>query len=344
VVFGPFGLLLNTNGDTWEASAGNSGMNVVDGLRLASHVPQWSDLQAQFLVARVNGNTGASSFGNGEDVFGFDANVKVIEGLRVGGYYVWNNPSPLTPTQSSNTFTCPVVACPAVLPGSINGLWHVYGNPDTNGLNPQTPLCPAVATGAPLVNLPTSGPGTVIQGGIECPSAGNGFGIYLGYDIIQGIHLDAEGAQWTQTTLVPNTTDSAYIANLTWDLGTLLNIGHNTSLQTGYVFAGTNFFPPYGNSLDTTIASITSGSNSIFPGDFQGFEGVLSFDVFDNLTLLGQYINGNNVFDGRSLTKWQAGVIYRFAPGTSLWVFYETASLAGISQQEEYRAEMNYTF
>ncbi len=351
VQFGPFGFLLNTGGDTWGASTNNSGVQEADGLRLAGHWPELADLQVQGVIIRVNGPTGGSSYNLGEDAYGVDANIQIMPGLRAGAYYVANTTNTAnTQTQASNTFTCPVVACPAVPAGSINALWHVYGNPDTNSLSPQTALCPAVATGAPtvaggtVVGSPSAVPGTpvlsaassVIQGGIECAAAGSGWGGYVGWDIIPGVHLDGEYAQWNDS--VHSINDSAFWANVTWDLATLLGTGHNFSLQTAYAYEGTNFYPPYGTSFDTGI------DLGLYPGNFQGFTGIVSYDLFDNLNLAGQYITGNFVSNGQTATEWLFGFTYKFAPGTAVWVYVDEISIAGIAQSYTYRAQMQYVF
>lgn len=59
VQFGPFGLLMNDTGATWSDSTADSGVNVMDGLRVSLHLPDALDLQAQALIARVQGSTGA---------------------------------------------------------------------------------------------------------------------------------------------------------------------------------------------------------------------------------------------------------------------------------------------
>ncbi len=307
VQFGPFGLLLNTSSNPWSASTGNNGSHLVDGLRLAGHWAELADLQVQGLIARVTGPTGGSSYNLGEDAYGVDANIQLMPGLRAGGYYVANT----TNTGSTSQ------------PGVPNAQWHVYGG-STASLNPVT-------------SVSTAAPGCIaVPAGIGCAAAGSGFGGYVGYDVLPGIHLDGEYAQWSDS--VHSTNDSSYWLNATWDLATLLGTGHNFSVQTGYAFAGTNFYPPYGTAFDDFI------DGSVHPGNFQGFTGIVAYDLFDNLTLLGAYITGNSVSNGQTQTEWQAGFIYKFAPGTSVWVRYETHAIAGISQYVLYRAEMNYTF
>ncbi|HYM92425.1 MAG TPA: S-layer homology domain-containing protein [bacterium] len=315
VQFGPMGLLLKTNTNNWGASTGNSGANLADGLRLAGHWAELADLQIQGVIIRVTGPTGSTTYNLGEDAYGIDANIQIMPGVRGGGYYVANT------TNAGSTVTV----------SPLGALYHVYGNLDSPSQDPVTPLCPAVATGA----LSSTGI-AVVQGGITCAAAGSGWGGYVQWDVMPGIHFDGEYAQWTDS--VHAISDSAFMTNVAWDLGTLLGVGHNFSVQTGYAYAGTNFYAPYGTDFDDNI------NGSIFPGDFQGFVGGVSYDLFSNLTLLGQWINGDNVFNGQTVTAWQAGFIYKFAPGTQIWIRYETYSVAGVAFYNLYRAELNYTF
>jgi len=307
VQFGPFGLLMDTNSNAWNASicsgvaAASCGVYTVDGLRLAGHWPELADLQIQGLIARVTGPTGGSTYNLGEDAYGFDANIKLMPGLWLGANYVANTIGPYAGALSA-----------------LGPKYHVYGGSQTPSTNPVTARCPVNA------------------GGITCAAAGSGWGGYVMWDAIPGIHFDGEYANWSDS--VNTVSDSAFIANVTWDLGTLLGVGHNFSLQTAYAFMGTNFYAPYAYEFDDPI------NGSVYPGNAQGFTGILSYDLFDNLTVLGQYITGNNVSNGQTITEWQAGFIYKFAPSTSLWVRYETMSIAGIAQYILYRAEMNYTF
>ncbi|HYM92288.1 MAG TPA: hypothetical protein VEW91_11720, partial [bacterium] len=315
VQFGPQGLLLATASDTWGASTGNSGVNLADGLRLAGHFAELADLQIQAVIIRVTGPTGGGTYNLGEDMYGVDANIRIIPGLRGGAYYVANT------TNAGSTVTV----------SPLGALYHVYGNPDTPSQNPATALCPAVATGA----LSSTGI-AVVQGGITCAAAGSGWGGYVQWDVMPGIHFDGEYAQWTDS--VHSISDSAFWTNLIFDLKALLGTDNNFSLQTGYAYAGTNFYAPYGQAFDAGI------NGSVFPGNFQGFTGVVTYDLFSNLTLLGQYITGNNVSNGMTVSEWQAGFIYKFAPGTTIWIRYETDTIGGIAYYYLYRAEMNYTF
>jgi hypothetical protein len=307
VQFGPFGLLFNSGGDTWEDSANDTGWNVVDGLRIMGHWPAWADLQAQAVYARIIGGAGGTYF-SGEDAYGVDANVQLIAGLRVGAYYVANSitGSPAQPA--------------AVTLGSF---YHDYG-PGGGGINPSTSHCPPTANG------------------IQCPALGNGWGGYADYTAFPGITLDGEYASWTDGVL--GGSDNGWKINVTWDLGTLTGVGHNFSLQTAYEDYGQNFYPPYG----AAEADISLNCDCIYPGNAQGWVALLSFDPWQGITLYGDYFSGNNiggtVSGAASLSEWQAGVIFKFAPNTQLNVFANAVTFAGVQQYLLYRAQMDYTF
>ena len=264
--------------------------------------------------------TGGTTFSQGEDAYGIDANVQIIPGLRIGGSWLSN--------------TIGQFAGQGGTPGG-SSQWHVYGNPAVPSLNPVTsvnpalPGCVAVATG----NLPGQNP---IQGGIACPALGWGWSGYVMWDVIPGIQFDGEYAN--RNDGVHSSSDSGYYANVTVDLGTMLGVGHNFTLQGGYEYLGVNFYPPYGQDADALMAGTQ------FPGNFQGFLGTLSFEILPNVTILGKYITGNSVSNSQGIEEWQAGVVWTFAPGTFLWVRLEEERLASISQYYTYRAEMNYRF
>jgi hypothetical protein len=129
VQFGPFGLLMNTAGDTWEDATGNSGYNSADGIRVAVNLPGVADLHFQAVAIRIIGNIGAFSYASGEDAFGVDANAEIIKGLRVGVDYVGNSIA----QSGSDTFS--------QHPGALSFLYHVYG-PGGGSVNPATANCP----------------------------------------------------------------------------------------------------------------------------------------------------------------------------------------------------------
>ncbi len=316
VQFGPFGLLMNTSGDTWEDATGDSGMNVVDGIYLTGHWESLADLRVQAVLARVFGNesiTGATNFAGGEDAFGVDANVQVISGLRVGGYYVSNN----FPAGASG---------PSVL-GATNALWHVYG-PGGGSLNPVTSNCPAVL-------VPTPSGGTVK--GIQCAAQGNGWGGYVQWDAFPGVHLDGEYASWSDS--VHSLSDNGWQVNTVWDVGSLTGIGHNFKVQVGYLNYGANFYPPYG-AAEADIAM----NDSLYPGNAQGLTAQLGFDPIQGWTIYGVGFFGNSVSNGQSLQEWEAGVVYNFAPSSKITFKVRDLRIAGVEQFLLYRAQLDYSF
>ncbi|HET8999908.1 MAG TPA: S-layer homology domain-containing protein [bacterium] len=309
VQFGPFGLLMNTAGDTWEDATGDSGFNSADGVRVALHLANLADLQVQAVAIRITGNIGALSYPSGEDAYGMDANVKIVEGLHVGGYYVAN-----VLAQSGST--------PFVQPtGAVSFLYHVYG-PGGGSVNPATDNCPVAGGGA---------------AGITCPAAGNGWGAYVQWDIVKGIHLDGEWAQWHDTVL--GGTDSGVQAVVTWDLGELFKVGHDLVLTTGYQYYGVNFYPPYGAAeLDLF------GWDIVYPGNAQGFTATVSVTPWRHITLYGNYLTGNNVSNTMSLTEYEVGVIYKLAAVANVRVLYRDLTMGGVDQQNTWRAVVDYSF
>jgi hypothetical protein len=237
--FGPYGLILNTNSDTYGASVGNTDLHTVDGLRLSGNIPAALDLNYQVAAWRVTGPNSGTSYFLGEDAYGVDLNIKVIQGLRVGGYYLWNNINPAS-TALPNAGPVPILAPSA--------LYHVYGNPSTPLSNPGTARCPVTPS---TPGLPASSGGGTSQGGITCPAQGNGYGLYADWDVVPGVHFDVEGAQWNDGVLGGN--DTAYWGGLNIDLGAMTGIGHHFSMQLSYEGAGTNFYAPYQNDVDSNI-------------------------------------------------------------------------------------------
>jgi len=311
IQFGPFGLLMNTAGDTWEDSTFDSGFNSADGLRVALHLPDAADLIFQAAVIRVAGNIGALSYPSGEDAYGADANVKIVDGLRAGAYYVGN-----TIAQSGSAPFTPVAGAPSAL-------YHVYG-PGGGAVNPATANCP-VAGGA--------------VAGITCPAAGNGYGGYVQWDIVKGIHLDGEWAQWKDSVL--GGTDSGAQAVVTWDLGALLKAPQslNLSLTSGYQYYGPNFYPPYGAAeLDSF------GWDIVYPGNAQGFTAGVSLTPWDNWNAYMTYLTGNNVSNRMSLQEYEVGVIYAFSQNAMVRVVYRDLIMRGVDQQGLYRAQVDFSF
>jgi hypothetical protein len=310
VQFGPFGLLMNTSGDTWEDATADSGFNVVDGVAVFGHWPDFADLQLQALAARVTGDTGAATYAAGEDAFGIDANVQVMLGLRAGAYAVANN------------IANPAGFSGAAAPAPNGPLWHLYG-PGGGSMNPATPHCPAAA-----------------GSGIQCPAAGNGFGGYLQWDVVPAVHVDAEVAEWTDT--VNSTSDTGYQLNFTLDMGRLTKFGHNWSLQIGYLNFGQNFYPPYGGAeADISMADV------IYPGNVQGVTFTTSLNPLpdnDAWTVYAAFFGGGFHSNGQSLTEYEAGVQYTFTPQAQATFLVRSLTLNGTEQIELYRADVNYVF
>ncbi|MHB8730491.1 MAG: S-layer homology domain-containing protein [bacterium] len=317
--FGPHGLLVNTTSDTYAASNGNSGTAIWDGLRLSGNVPAWADFTWQAAVWRVLGPTGGGTYFLGEDAYGVDANIRVIPGLRVGAYWVANNINAASPVFPAN---------------ATSALWHVYGDPSTPLTNPPTAACPAAASVAG--GLPAAAGGGTSQGGIRCPALGSGGGGYATWNVVPGIRLDGEIAGWSDG--VTGRSDSAYYVDAAFDLGAMTGIGHKLAVTLSYENAGVNFYAPYQSDVDYDI------SGTVGPGNAQLFTGDVSFDITDQWGFLGAYVTGNNISNGMGITEWRVGVVYRFAPGVSIYTRVENQRINGISQYTLYRSELNYNF
>jgi hypothetical protein len=215
----------------------------------------------------------------------------------------------------SNTFTNPGGFAGPAPNGS---LWHLYG-PGGGAMNPATANCP---------------PG---PGGIQCPAQGSGWTGYVQWDAFPGAHLDGEYADWTDW--VHNTSDYGWQVNTVWDLASLTGIGHNFKVQVGYLNYGQNFYPPYG-AAEADIAM----NDTLYPGNAQGLTAQLSFDPIQNWTVYGVGFFGNSVSNGQSLTEWEAGVIYTFAPSSRIIFKVRDLRIASVEQFLLYRAQLDYTF
>ena len=326
IQFGPFGLLMNDTGATWSDSAGDSGVNLADGLRAAVHLPDWADLQAQAVLLRVEGGNGGVFGGTanpsisggqyvfGEDAYGVDANVQVIDGLRVGAYYVGNQITPPNNTPGPSGF------------GNA-ARWHVYG-PGGGSMNPANT---GTLSASSYHCVPVAGTG------IACPAAGNGWGGYLQWDVARGVHLDAEYAQWNDAVF--NTSDSGYQANVTWDLGKLTKVEHGWSLQTGYVNYGQNFYPPYG-----AAEADAAMNDTIYPGNAQGVTATMSINPVDNWTVYATYFGGSNVSNAQGLSEYEVGVQYAFTSQAQVWFSARELRMGGVEQFLLYRAQIDYNF
>jgi hypothetical protein len=319
VQFGPFGLLMNTSGDTWEDSTADSAMNVVDGLRIAGGAKVLEGLQWQAVILRVTGGTGASSYFTGEDAYGLDVNVGVLPGLRIGLDYVGNN---IVNPQASAF----VGAVSGVAFNTFAANLHTYG-PGGGALNPG-----AVA-GQPSGLHCAGGTGA----GIICPAAGHGWGAYVQWDAAPGMHLDGEYASWNDSVF--NSTDIGWQVNITWDLDKLLHAGHSLTVQTGYLNYGQNFYPPYGAAeADMAMGDV------LYPGNQQGFLVQISFAPVEKWTVYGIGFFGNSITPNLSEVEWEAGVQYQFAAGSQITLKVRDLRIGNVEQFLLYRAQLDYAF
>ena len=329
IQWGPFGLIMNDGGDTWEDSTASGGFNQADGLRIQSHIPSAADLQFEFAIVRIQGNNsgvfgGAASpaisagqYIFGEDAYGANANIQVIPGLRVGLDYVAN-----TITPSNNT--------PG--PGGFGNAaqWHVYG-PGGGSINPGLGSAALSSTGFHCVSV------TAISPGIACPASGNGWDGYVDWAIVPGINFDGEYGQWNDTVF--STSDNGYEVNVHWDLGSLLGIGHNFSANTGYENFGQNFYPPYG------AAEIDINENDfLYPGNGSAFTIGLSISPFTGWTVYGNGAFGNSSSNGQTLSTYEAGIVYNFSQNANIVFKVREAQVAAVEQFLLYRAQIDYSF
>lgn len=314
VQFGPFGLLFNTGGDTWEDSSGISGANSADGLRVAFGLSSLADLKFQGVWVRMAGNLGSFSYPSGEDAYGADVNVKLFEGFRLGVYYVANT--------ISNSGSAPFAG-----PSPFGTLFHLYG-PGGGSVNPVTARCPS---GSANLGFNNSG------GGINCPAAGNGWGAYMQWDVLPGVHLDVEAAQWSDST-AGGGTDNGFNAVATFDLGTLLDF-KGVTVTTGYAYYGPNFYAPYGAAeLDIF------GWDALYPGNGQGFTASAAWVINPTFTVAVTYLTGNTVSNSQGLTEWDASVAINFAPNSRLTFRYRDLTMNGVDQLNVYRAQFDFRF
>jgi len=197
--------------------------------------------------------------------------------------------------------------------------WYTYG-PGGGSMNPG--------------NLGSLGPSSYhcvpASGGITCPAAETGWGAYVQSDLLHGVHLDGEFAQWNDAVLQTN--DRGYPANLTWDLGALTHAGHGRSPQTGYVHYGQNFYPPYG------------AAEADAPGNAQGATAATSVNPVDKWTVYANYSGGSNVSNGHALAEDEVGAQHAFAPQAQIWFLVRELRIQGIEQFLLSRAQIDYNF
>jgi hypothetical protein len=317
VQFGPFGLLFNTGGNTWEDSTSNSGANVADGLWVSLNLANVGDLRFQGAFVRIAGNLGALSYASGEDAYGADVNIRLFEGFRLGVYYVGN-----TISQAGSA------AFAATSPFGV--LYHLYFPGSGAALNPGVAGA-AFTSGAGGLRCLTSATG------INCPALGNGWGAYAQWDVFPGIHLDVEAAQWSDAT--PNgRTDSGFQALATWDLATLLD-WKGVTMTTGYQYYGPNFYPPYG-AAEADIF----GFDSLFPGNAQGFTATLAWVINPTFSVYLNWLTGNTVSNSQTFQEWESGVVINLAPNSKITFLYRDLAMNGTDQQNLYRAQFDYNF
>jgi hypothetical protein len=320
VQFGPFGLLFNTGGDTWEDSTGDSGANVADGIRVAFNLSNLADLRFQGVWIRIIGGLGSFSYPSGEDVYGGDLSIKLFEGFRVGVNYVSNSIGNFG--SATGNFQ------PA---GTFNIFYHLYG-PGGGSMNPGATIAAAGGSGAGGLRC-----ATVAGLGIQCPAQGNGWGAYAQWDALPGIHLDVEAAQWSDTTSGGGT-DSGFQATVTLDLATLVDL-KGLTVTAGYQYYGPNFYPPYG-AAEADIFS----RDLLYPGNAQGFLGTVSWAINPLFTVSGGYLTGNNVSNSQPFSEWDAAVSVNVAPNARLTFRYADLSMNGVDQLNLYRAQFDYRF
>ena len=317
--FGPFGLLFNTTGNTWEDSTQDSGANVADGIRVALHLASVADLQFQGIWVRIAGGTGSFTFPSGEDAYGGDLNVKVMEGLRLGVYYVGNSISQAGP------------GGPFAGPAPFGVLYHLYFPGAGGSLNPGSPLGTAAFTAG------TNGRCIATATGIQCPALGTGWGAYVQWDAIPGIHVDVEASQWTDQT-PGGGTDSGAQAVVTFDLGTLVDV-KGLVLTGGYLYYGPNFYPPYG-AAEADIF----GWDVLYPGNAQGVVATGSWAINSTFTVYVDWLSGNHVSTSQGFQEWEAGVVVNIAPNSKVTLKYRDLTINGTDQQNVYRAQFDYKF
>ncbi len=320
IKFGPFGLIMNTTSNIYGDSTLNTGSLAIDGLAMFGNWPGLADLKVQALIARIVGGVGGTSYFSGEDAYGFDANVRLLPGLRLGGAYV------------SNNFTN-VVGIPTAV-GVPNALWHLYGPSGAPMLNPATPNCPAT----PLVAGSAAG-------GIRCPASGSGYEGYVQWDIFPGLHFDGAYAGWNDA--VQGGTDTGWQVNFALDMGNLTGVGHNFALSLGYASFGQNFYPPYGGEqLDfySNGPPTPLMNNSFWPGDAQGFLGRLSFDPVPGWTIYGAYVTGNWIVNGLGFNEYEIGVVNVLAPSVQWKALVRNVTANGVTQTFLYRWQLDYNF
>jgi len=331
IQWGPFGLIMNDNGDTWEDSTASAGFNMADGLRINSNIPEAADMHFEFVALRMQGNTGSalnpetpnpssSAYIFGEDAYGANVNFQIIPGLRAGIDYAGN-----TITAANNTAG----------PGGFGNAaqWHVYG-PGGGSVAPGLGNSALNSNGFHCVSVTS---GSFAGAGIACPSAGNGFDGYVDWAIIPGLNFDGEYAQWNDSVF--GTSDQGYQVNFHFDLGSLTGWGHNWTMDAGYAYYGQNFYAPYG------AAEIDINENDfLYPGDAEAFQFSMRATPITSWTVYLNLESGNLNFTGESEAAYEAGIIYGFSQNASIVFKIRQEQINGVQQILLYRAQIDYSF
>jgi hypothetical protein len=171
------------------------------------------------------------------------------------------------------------------------------------------------------------------------PGPGNGWGAYVQSDVAQNIHFDGEYASWQDG--VNGTSDNGWQVNFNVNLGAMTGWGNNLSLQVGYLSYGANFYPPYGAAEADIFGNM---NDSLYPGNAQGFLGLLSFSPIQNWTVYVSYFTGNAVSPSPSLVSYAIGLRYVFSTRATLGLYTRDVKIANQEQTLVYRAQLDYNF
>ena len=80
------------------------------------------------------------------------------------------------------------------------------------------------------------------------------------------------------------------------------------------------------------------------PGNAQGITTSITFTPIAKWTLYGIGVFGNSVSNGQSLTEYETGLVYQFATNARVTLKYRDLLIAGVDQQNVYRAQIDYSF
>jgi hypothetical protein len=90
-------------------------------------------------------------------------------------------------------------------------------------------------------------------------------------------------------------------------------------------------------------------NDNLYPGNANGFLFTLSYDVAEygiaeGVTLYGILFTGNTTSTGQALSEYEAGVVFKFAPGAKITLLARDEKIAAIDQLLIYRAQLDYSF